>query len=264
MMDPIGSFDEVKKNLLLYLQTAFATRFQSIEEERSKLLTDNNVMCRDPWIEPLPKYQSSGKRVVDLQVSDLPGLTTDELDRFKTLVTCGLFDSTRTLYQHQLEMLKKVLSGRNCIITAGTGSGKTEAFLLPLFAYLAKESRTWSPSNAPEAHLSDWWRNEDHQQTSKPTKSFRVSQRGHEKREAAVRAIILYPMNALVEDQLIRLRKSLDSPQTRDWLNRKANGNKIYFGRYNSKTPIPGHERLPPNSNGTQKWKSSKVSKMMR
>ena len=259
MIDPIGSFDEVKKSLILYLQTAFATRFHSIEEERTKLLMSDNVLCKDPWLEPLPKYQSSGKRIVDLQISDLPGLNHEEMERFKSLVTCGLFDSTRTLHQHQLDMLQKVLSGKNCIITAGTGSGKTEAFLLPLFAYLAKESSSWVSPNAPEHNLSDWWRNEEHQQASRPTKSLRVSQRGHEKREAAVRAIILYPMNALVEDQLIRLRKSLDSSLTRDWLNCRANKNKIYFGRYNSKTPIPGHEKLPPNANGLQKWNYKKI-----
>jgi len=268
MIDPIGAFDEVKKNLILYIKTAFATRFQSIEEERLELLKGENVLCRDPWLEPLPQYLSSGKKVADIQTTDLQTLKPHELERFKSLVTCGLFSSNRTLYSHQLEMLQKVLSGRNCIITAGTGSGKTEAFLLPLFAYLAKESESWAPPSAPEPHANDWWKNREHQQschsdkTSK--KSYRIKQRKHEKREAALRAIILYPMNALVEDQLIRLRKSLDSDEAREWFNDKAKGNRIYFGRYYSKTPIPGHERLKPDSYGVQKWDYRRMSRLAK
>lgn len=256
MIDPIGSFDTVKNDLILYIRTAFATRFQSIEEERLKLLMGENVMCRDPWLEPLPQYQSSGKRVSDIQTKDLPTLTPNELNRFKSLATCGLFGSTRPLHDHQLDMLQKVLSGRNCIITAGTGSGKTEAFLLPLFAYLAKESESWVRPSSPEPHVDDWWRSREHQASCRgngeSNESYRVKQRGHEKREAALRAIILYPMNALVEDQLIRLRKSLDSDEARKWFDTNAKGNRIYFGRYYSKTPIAGHERLKPDSRGAR------------
>lgn len=252
--DPIGSFDKVKKNLVLYIKTAFATRFQSIEEERERLLMGENVMCRDPWLEPLPQYLSSGKRVADIELTDLPMLQLHELERFKSLVTCGLFSNARPLYDHQLEMLQKVLSGKNSIITAGTGSGKTEAFLLPLFAYLAKESESWASPGSPEPHSDDWWRNREQPR--------RVEQRGHEKREAALRAIILYPMNALVEDQLIRLRKSLDSEEVREWFKDKANGNRIYFGRYYSKTPIAGHEKLGPDSVGAQKWDHKRISRL--
>jgi len=124
-----------------------------------------NVMCRDPWIEPLPRYLSSGKKITDIQKADLPTLKPHELERFKSLTTCGLFSSTRSLYHHQLDMLQKVLSGKNCIVTAGTGSGKTEAFLLPLFAYLAKESESWVPPGTPELHADDWWRNKEHQKS---------------------------------------------------------------------------------------------------
>jgi Lhr-like helicase len=265
MIDPIGSFDKVKDNLILYIKTAFATRFQSIEKERENLLRGENVICRDPWLEPLPTYLSSEKKIGGLQTTDLPTLKPHELERFKSLTTCGLFSSTRSLYDHQLEMLQKVLSGRNCIITAGTGSGKTEAFLLPLFAYLAKESESWAPPSTPEPHADDWWRNTEHQEACKRAKkSYRIKQRNHDKRDAALRAIIVYPMNALVEDQLIRLRKSLDSDEAREWFNDKANGNRIYFGRYYGKVPIPGHEKREPNSQGAQEWDYIKIKKLAR
>jgi len=83
-------------------------------------------------------------------------------------------------------------------------------------------------------------------------RSYRVPQRGHEVRDAAVRALIIYPMNALVEDQLARLRKSLDSDEARQWFDNNRNGNKIYFGRYNSNTPVPGHEFREPTARGVR------------
>ena len=57
-----------------------------------------------------------------------------------------------------------------------------------------------------------------------------------------VRALIIYPMNALVEDQMTRLRRALDSMASRKWFDENCAGNRIYFGRYNGDTPVPGHE----------------------
>jgi ATP-dependent helicase YprA (DUF1998 family) len=81
----------------------------------------------------------------------------------------------------------------------------------------------------------------------------RVAQRVHETRKAAVRALIMYPMNALVEDQMTRLRKALDSQSAHDWLDRNCNRNRIYLGRYNGGTPVPGHEWLQNGSPNERK-----------
>src|SRR5262249_37777525 len=137
--------------------------------------------------------------------------------------------------------------------------GKTEAFLLPLFAYLVNESRhRWDAPGSLPPHWGDWWRNDAWQnqcyrqagQQRRLQRSFRVPQRGHEGRRAAVRGLILYPMNALVEDQLTRMRKALDAQAVRDWFRDHRCGNRVYFGRYNSATPVPGHEYRPPNAQG--------------
>jgi hypothetical protein len=84
-------------------------------------------------------------------------------------------------------------------------------------------------------------------------RSYRVPQRSHENRDAAVRALILYPMNALVEDQLTRLRRALDSEEARQWFQDNRNGNRIYFGRYNGVTPVPGHEINEHNNPNSKK-----------
>jgi DEAD/DEAH box helicase domain-containing protein len=249
MKDPIGAFEKLRDNLILYIKTAFGTQFAEIEKERERRLRETGVFYQEPWIEPLPRYKKSGKTIYNLQISDVPGLDNSALKDFKELASCGLVGDFE-LYTHQLEMLQKGLAGQNAVVTAGTGSGKTESFLLPLFAYLAKESKNWQEPKAASFHLNDWWKNKEWQDECKPIvkekrifkRSYRVSQRIHEKRDAAVRALILYPMNALVEDQLTRLRRALDSDESREWLKNNRKGNKIYFGRYNGVTPVPGHE----------------------
>ena len=261
MIDPIGAFDTIRDNFILYIKTAFGTRFHSIEEERETLLREPQVLCQEPWIEPLPVYQTSGKTVQDLTGEDLPGLSEQELADFKSLVSCGLFGD-HELFTHQAEMLRKALDGRNCVVTAGTGSGKTEAFLLPLFAYLAHESSGWTAPETPGPHVNNWW-SDSQWQASCQQRSYRVPQRGHERREAAVRALIVYPMNALVEDQLTRLRKALDSDSVRQWFQQNRQGNRIYIGRYNSSTPIPGHEFKEPNAKGNRHPDRQRIKRLI-
>ena len=100
----------------------------------------------------------------------------------------------------------------------------------------------WTPAN-------ETWRAQKHASGE----VSRVPQRAHERRKAAVRALVMYPMNALVEDQMTRLRKALDSEAAHDWLEQNCNGNRIYLGRYNGGTPVPGHERLQDGSPNERK-----------
>jgi Lhr-like helicase len=255
MRDPIGAFGSIRDNFLLYLQTAFGTQFPGFERERLRLLQRPGVFCQEPWIEPMPRYQSSGRSVSELTTDNLPGLDDVARRDFLELASCGLVGDF-PLYTHQVEMLRRVLHGNNCIVTSGTGSGKTESFLLPLFAYLAKESRMWSVPGELPSHSNDWWTNDAWRNECIPDvngrrrirRSLRIPQRGHETRPAAVRGLIVYPMNALVEDQMSRLRRALDSDAARTWFDVNRGGNRIYLGRYNGATPIAGHEF---RSNGT-------------
>lgn len=245
MIDPIGSFEAVRENLLLYIRTAFATQFPPVEEERERLLRNVGTFYREPWIEPLARYQDV-KPIAELNENDVPGLNRSAIQDLKDLARCGLIGDYN-LFVHQLAMLRQALDGRRAVVTAGTGSGKTESFLLPLLAYLVKESSTWPAPPAGPPHLNDWWSNSDWQDQCKTaggqlSRSFRVPQRAHEARPAAVRGLIVYPMNALVEDQLTRLRRSFDSPEARAWFSARRGGNRIYFGRYNSETPVAGYE----------------------
>jgi len=265
MKDPIGSFEIIKDNFIRYVETAFGTKFTGLESERNDLLNYDKVLYRKPWIEPLPDYETSKKVFNSYTKEDLQNTLTDsQLEIFKGLVGCGLFPTDRNLYSHQEKMMIGALQGNNCIITSGTGSGKTESFLLPLFAQLVKEFSHWQNTNQKSLSIDTWWKDSNGLtprhivDTGEQSLSGAVSQRNHEIREAGIRALILYPMNALVEDQMSRLRKALDSDDTRNWFSSNGNGNKIYFGRYNSSTPTAGELFKSDGSRNDNKIKNLK------
>ncbi len=253
MDDPIGTFDRVRDHFIQYVKTAFKTQFPSLEAERERLLLSTSeeepgVFYRDPWIEPLPRYATD--RPLAALGPDDAGLDGSDLSAFKELAACGLVGAF-PLYSHQVEMLRRSMGGEDVVVTAGTGSGKTESFLLPLFARLSREARTWPAPRARADHQDDWWTQETAAWREAKVAAGevpRVGQRTHETRAAAVRALVLYPMNALVEDQMTRLRRALDSDAARTWLDRNCRGNRIYLGRYNSNAPVPGHERVQDGS----------------
>jgi len=111
------------------------------------------------------------------------------------------------------------------IVTSGTGSGKTEAFLLPILARLMIEARDWRRP----APVNEWW-------SQKPLKWRPLRSSG---REAALRTVVLYPTNALVEDQIARLRRALRRMS-------ELQGPDIWFGRYTSASP--GGSVMPDRS----------------
>jgi len=101
----------------------------------------------------------------------------------------------RPLYLHQEEAISKVFGeARNVVVAAGTASGKTEAFLYPVLLHLYREFQTGQLV-------------------------------------PGVRALILYPMNALANDQrdklggISKLLQDAGSPF------------KFTFGQYTGETP---------------------------
>jgi ATP-dependent helicase YprA (DUF1998 family) len=100
----------------------------------------------------------------------------------------------RRLYRHQEQSIRAVGKGRNVVVATGTGSGKTESFLYPILLHLYQEFQagTLCPG---------------------------------------VRALVLYPMNALANDQCDRLGEICK---------RLADENspfRLTFGQYIGETP---------------------------
>lgn len=117
-----------------------------------------------------------------------------------------------TPFVHQVQALENAVQGRDLFVSTGTGSGKTECFMWPLMAKLATEAKD-NP---------DTWK-----------------MRG-------VRTIVMYPMNALVSDQVSRLRRLIGDPEGK-FLNvfRSTCGETVrrpQFGMYTGRTPYPGNE----------------------
>lgn len=113
---------------------------------------------------------------VDLNLPFQRGMSLDEMIAdgavCKSFHRLGDMNFERPLYSHQEESIRHICSGRSAIITTGTGSGKTESFLYPILNELMSDVENGN-------------------------------------REVGVRAIFLYPMNALVNDQIDRVRKIL-------------------------------------------------------
>lgn len=242
MKNPINVFDTIKDSFILYVKTAFGTKYPKFEKEREELLNKDKIFARAPWVEPLPEYKPSEFSINE--ITSVPNLNDEEVTIFKALAGSGLVGNFK-LHQHQYEMLQKAMAGNHCVITSGTGSGKTESFLLPLFAYLSKEINKWK-NTANSLNNTRWWSDAGYGPArivgnGNKTLSIIAQQRSNPQRPAAVRAMLIYPMNALVEDQLSRLRKALDSDVVRNLFQTKGyNNNRIYFGRYNSTSPVPG------------------------
>jgi len=232
MDNPFGIFEAIKRSYLRYLDSPFRLRYQALLDERRALLDRDGQIYRAPLYEPIAPYRFSGRNVIEA-AADF-GAHPD----VGAFLSHSLFKPDRRgihrqLYSHQLEAWRLSREGRSVVVTSGTGSGKTECYLLPIFAALAEESRSeWTtPPRTPPP--DSWWNQQGRD---------RRSQREHEQgvRPAAMRALLLYPMNALIEDQLGRVRESCDGEAARQWLGHHRAGHRFWFGRYNSSTPVPG------------------------
>jgi len=271
MHDPIGAFTRIRELYLSYLDTAFRIEDPELAEERRALLRKPGALCTDPLLEPQPHWAVDGRRFEDLldehgDDAVLGDLSPRARQVFIDLIGCGLIgkDGDGQLlrpYRHQLQMLQRgVRDGHAGIVTSGTGSGKTEAFLLPVLATIIEEATRqrggWSAPK-PGYLQQRWWRDAQGRPLAEPDRKGAYALRkdaikvgglswndfeGHhqrvgETRRAAIRALLLYPMNALVEDQMARLRAAIDSQNARELLDRELNGNRIFFGRYTGQTP---------------------------
>lgn len=222
-LDAVQTFEHLREAYFKYYDTPFGLADPVLQAERKALLNRDGGVFREPLLELRPEYENTGRSLAESMhaVGAVP-----ELAEFASL---GLMKGVPALYRHQEDALRAGVSdGRHMVITAGTGSGKTESFMLPLLSSLLEESREWTGSSS---RGPDWW---------SADKGAYVPQRQQDAARAAVRAIVLYPMNALVDDQLIRLRRALDSDDVRAWLDKHRNGHRFYFGRYTGTTPVTG------------------------
>ncbi|KAF0842581.1 DEAD/DEAH box helicase [Nocardia caishijiensis] len=199
-LDPLAASADIEAGYKRYLKTLLAPRDPALASAFDQAVDETSLLTKGPMLELTPPYApgASLRSLISEGVLH-PGFT-----EFGTTV-----DLDRPLYLHQETAVRKVVSGRNLVVSTGTGSGKTESFLLPILNSLIaeKSAGTLGPG---------------------------------------VRALLLYPMNALANDQLERLRELLAATP------------EITFGRYTGETKrrradaedgyhamFPAAERLP-------------------
>lgn len=178
-LDPIKAITNPREDFIRYLLTAYPLRDRNLRERLEKNLRQPGIVWQQPYLEGSQPYQSAGS-VRDLVEQSILHPRMTELS----------VPSDRRLYEHQQKAIQAVNNGENIIVATGTGSGKTECFLIPMLDMLLKE--------------------------------------GDDLRDRGVRALILYPMNALVNDQVKRLRQLLCRQNPQQPL--------IKFGFYTSRT----------------------------
>lgn len=236
MYDVLGLQHRLQQVYLKYIDSALPLRYRSLNTARREVLSQPEALCQPPLIESMPVYTPSDHTLASAgEALGYPNLGQ---------LAGPLLPPEVKLHQHQWAALQAVLSqGQDLLITTGTGSGKTESFLLPILASLSAECQRWA---APRKTRSEhWWQ---HPQGVWSPENAQFSQM---ERPAGIRALVLYPLNALVEDQLRRLRRTLGNPHVLAWLDSAARGNRISFGRYTGQTPVSGlmsdknaHKRL--------------------
>lgn len=160
-IDPLLLRDRLRSTLARYISTAVpvsTTRAPRLAHAVRKALEDRSLqLTKGPFLESLPDFGKKGsiRELVDA------GVLTDQ---WRVLQETGferLLD--RPFHTHQERAIRQATESRNFIVATGTGSGKTECFLLPIVDRLLRDGNLEEPG---------------------------------------VRAVIIYPLNALANDQL--------------------------------------------------------------
>jgi len=194
---------ELHGSLTDYIEATYHISHPTLIQQRRGLLEERGVTFQIPYLESTPRYTAGAR------FNDIAGLPPAALEIYEALSRAS-DDLPKIIhnppYSHQYESIRQCLvEGKNLIIMTGTGSGKTESFLLPILGKLAREA-----AGNPKAFA-----------------------------QPATRALLLYPMNALVNDQLGRLRALFGDLRLVKKFGAWA-GRPPRFARYTSRTPYAG------------------------
>jgi len=164
-------------------------------------------LIQEPIIECIPQYlRDNSGWVKSLHESeDLPDELKPEMKDIVDTLCSGKF-ANWNLYPHQRKSIQGYLEEKHVLVATGTGSGKTECFMLPILAHLHRSAKRTEGEVATHA----------------------------------VRCLVLYPMNALVADQLGRLRDMLGDRNVSRRISELGFGRYPRIGMYTSRAPFHG------------------------
>lgn len=185
------------ESLRSYIEAQYHVRNEALIKERRLLLEEDGAIAQVPFVESTPVYELG-------QPYDQLALPPAVAKTLRTLAEAKLGLFARP-YVHQAQALQRFFAGSDLIVATGTGSGKTESFLMPIIGQLTLEA-SLRPASAV-----------------KP----------------GCRALLLYPMNALVNDQLSRIRR-LFGDETASSIVSAGRGRPVRFGSYTGRSAYPG------------------------
>jgi len=176
--NPLLATKKIQESYVNFYKTNFTLGNDELSNQLDKL-SENNRLWREPFIAISQNY--------------IPGRTLEQLNS-EVKLDNELLTSLpiKHLFLHQENAIKNIIKfERNTIVSSGTGSGKTESFLIPVLNECTKSDIT------------------------------------------GIKAILIYPMNALANDQVDRLRDILFTlNKKRDVVGKRE----ITFGIYTGPT----------------------------
>ncbi len=178
-MDPFRLAEAVTRDYRSYLRSAFPIHDERLRGLLDERIEHQHLLWKGPYVGLSPDYRPGKK------AADIAGLDARIVAKF----------ASWTLHVHQVRAIERLVGSEPAptLVATGTGSGKTEAFFLPLLDYC-----------------------------------LRARDRG----ERGIKALLLYPLTALTNDQFKRFRRYLE-------------GTGVTIGRYTAETPREKAQRDP-------------------
>ena len=158
-LKPLIATKEIQQKYIDFYKSNFALGKEKLSEKLDGL-KENNHLWKSPYILISQNYEpgkKSNQLMLELDIEEnLADMLRDEEKGIKQF------------FKHQENALTNIIKeDKNTIVSSGTGSGKTESFLIPILNHCSKHG------------------------------------------VEGIKAIVVYPMNALANDQVDRLRDIL-------------------------------------------------------
>ena len=136
MLNPIKSSSNIKEEFISYVITHFHIADSDYAKGFDSELNKDGNISKGQYIDISDSFKT-GKNIDALiregEVSPLfAELEPDKAEKDKEVKL------KRPLYLHQEEAIRKVNQKHNLVVTTGTGSGKTECFILPIINHLLR------------------------------------------------------------------------------------------------------------------------------
>lgn len=214
-------YKTIRNRLRNYIKSDYLANSETLLLYEDDILGEQCSQYTNIALEPYIETSASYKKI-HKGIEKSPYIDTHIKDFLLKLITekLGVFEDP---FDHQVSALEYFLQGKDVFVSTGTGSGKTECFLWSILSKSIDEA-----IRRPE--------------------SFKKN---------AVRTLIIYPMNALVSDQLARFRKIMGSEKYLKYFTEVSQAKRIpHFGMYTGRTHYSGDAKQSNSKELAQKYRN--------